>query len=240
MHKFKILNLGFSIARTGDFSFKPEILDQNKTLLWDHSFYTENRAIHDNHEGWFRAQQESPFENIFELSGNADNCFGQHIDSEDLYKKKIEININKEKNNEDGNFELISSEEESYYSDKADIAIENDNKAKIDPKNKVDVSEFQVSTKIEIGKEEVKQKKKNGKSLTLAESRRKLALRADVMNKNFFRALRREVKNLFEDYLDSNGFSTSKSKRVFRSNLKRYTEHFLEELKQDQKEFKGN
>ena len=71
-------------------------------------------------------------------------------------------------------------------------------------------------------------KRKRNKILTLNESRRKLSLRADVMNKNFFRALRREIKFIFDDYLISNGFSTSKCKRTFKSNLKRYTAHLLD------------
>ena len=79
--------------------------------------------------------------------------------------------------------------------------------------------------------ENIQNKRKRSKILTLNESRRRLALRADVMNKNFFRALRREAKFIFERYLISNGFSTSKSKRTFKSNLKRYTDHLLQDIK---------
>lgn len=60
--------------------------------------------------------------------------------------------------------------------------------------------------------------------------RRVLALRADVMNKNFFRALRRECKFLFEEFLIENGFTNSRSKRIFNANLRRFAQHLLEEV----------
>lgn len=60
--------------------------------------------------------------------------------------------------------------------------------------------------------------------------RRVLALRADVMNKNFFRALRRECKFLFEEFLIENGFTNSRSKRIFNANLRRFAQHLLEDV----------
>lgn len=59
--------------------------------------------------------------------------------------------------------------------------------------------------------------------------RRELSLRADVMNKNFFRALRRECKFLFEDFLIENGFTNSRSGRIFKANLRRFADFLLEE-----------
>ena len=50
-------------------------------------------------------------------------------------------------------------------------------------------SSSKLSTNFEVTKnsgEEVPNRRKKNKILTLSESRRKLALRADVMNKNFF------------------------------------------------------
>lgn len=57
---------------------------------------------------------------------------------------------------------------------------------------------------------------------------RNLALRADVMNKNIFRALRRECKTMFDAYLSENLFTNSRSKRIFKANLRRFSEHLLE------------
>lgn len=57
---------------------------------------------------------------------------------------------------------------------------------------------------------------------------RGLALRADVMNKNLFRAIRRECKTIFEAYCSKNLLSNSRSKRIFKSNLKRFSQHILE------------
>ena len=48
------------------------------------------------------------------------------------------------------------------------------------------------------------------KNLTVNETSRKLLLRADFMNKNFFRTLRREIKFILKNYIISNRFSTSK------------------------------
>jgi hypothetical protein len=61
-----------------------------------------------------------------------------------------------------------------------------------------------------------KQKKKKG-----------LALRADVMNKNLFRAIRRECKAIYEDFLKNNSLSNSRSKRIFKSNLRKFSEYLL-------------
>ena len=87
--------------------------------------------------------------------------------------------------------------------------------------------------------EETTNKRKKSKLLTLSESRRKLALRADVMNKNFFRALRRQIKTQFEEFLVENGLSTSKSKRTFRTNLKKYSDHLVKTFKDTQKDQTG-
>ena len=59
------------------------------------------------------------------------------------------------------------------------------------------------------------------------------------MNKNFFRALRREVKSLFDEFILSNQFSMSRSKRNFRSNLIKYSNHLLEENSEGEEESKG-
>lgn len=59
--------------------------------------------------------------------------------------------------------------------------------------------------------------------------KRVLALRADVMNKNFFRAIRRECKAMFDTFIYNNGFTNSRSKRIFRANLRRFSENLLED-----------
>ena len=56
---------------------------------------------------------------------------------------------------------------------------------------------------------------------------KKLALRADVMNKTLFRALRRQIKIHFYNFLSFNRFSTSKSQRIFSANLKRYSDYLI-------------
>lgn len=55
-----------------------------------------------------------------------------------------------------------------------------------------------------------------------------LALRADVMNKNMFRAIRRECKSIFDSYLIENNLSNKKGKRVFNVNLNMFSRHLLE------------
>ena len=62
---------------------------------------------------------------------------------------------------------------------------------------------------------------------TLKGSSKKFALRADVMNKTLFRALRRQIKIHFYNFLSLNRFSTSKSKRIFNANLKRYSDYLI-------------
>lgn len=60
------------------------------------------------------------------------------------------------------------------------------------------------------------------------QSPKSLALRADVMNKNIFRALRRECKTIFEDYLKRQNMSLCKSKRTFLVNLDKFVQNVLE------------
>uniref|UniRef100_A0A7S3JF82 Uncharacterized protein n=1 Tax=Euplotes harpa TaxID=151035 RepID=A0A7S3JF82_9SPIT len=58
------------------------------------------------------------------------------------------------------------------------------------------------------------------------------------MNKNVFRALRRECKLIFDEFIVANNFSASKSKRMFKSNLKRFSDHLLKsKMILDPKEF---
>lgn len=57
---------------------------------------------------------------------------------------------------------------------------------------------------------------------------RNLALRADVMNKNTFRALRRESKRLYETFLKDNGLPNPKrSNRKYLSNIKMFANYLL-------------
>jgi hypothetical protein len=51
---------------------------------------------------------------------------------------------------------------------------------------------------------------------------RPLCLRNDVMNKNFIRAVRRELKSIFTNFIEKNKLSKGFGKRVFRSNLNRF------------------
>jgi hypothetical protein len=61
--------------------------------------------------------------------------------------------------------------------------------------------------------------------------KKSLSLRADVMNKNYIRAFRREIKNLFDRFLLENGFTNSRSGRIFKANLRRFSAHLLEKTK---------
>ena len=86
------------------------------------------------------------------------------------------------------------------------------------PKLKADNDDMNNSEKILINKnnyhEIIKNSNKNtqnkNKILTVNKPRKKLQLRADVMNKNFFMVLRREIKFILKNYLVSNRLSTSK------------------------------
>ena len=197
--------------------------------------------MNEDADEWFKVQPNTPFENIFDPNDNFENCFDKNFDNEESITEKFGLDIDIDKNLDNNlKSEIVYPAEESCYSDKADFGVENIANDQIDKKEISNESGSLLSTKVDAICEEVKGKRKCSKFLTLSESRKKLALRTDVMNKNLFRAIRREIKNLFDEYLVSNELSASKCKRVFRSNLKRYTENFLEELKQDQKELKGN
>lgn len=54
-----------------------------------------------------------------------------------------------------------------------------------------------------------------------------LALRADVMNKNLIRALRRELKSIFDAYIAKSRLSGNKGKRVFNINLGKFSQYLL-------------
>ena len=197
--------------------------------------------MNEDADEWFKVQPNTPFENIFDPNDNFENCFDKNFDNEESSVERFDFDIDNDKDLDDNlKSEIVNPAGESCYSDKADFGLENNASDKIDKKEISNESGSLISTKVDAICEEFKGKRKCSKFLTLSESRKKLALRTDVMNKNFFRAIRREIKNLFDEYLISNELSTSKCKRVFRSNLKRFTENFLEELKQDQKGLKGN
>jgi len=57
---------------------------------------------------------------------------------------------------------------------------------------------------------------------------RPLSLRTDVMNKNFFRAFRRELKAEFNAFIVENNYSKGVGKRTFRGNLNKFAAHFIE------------
>jgi hypothetical protein len=63
--------------------------------------------------------------------------------------------------------------------------------------------------------------------------RQMLSLRSDVMNKNLFRAIRRECKGMFWQYLDSNNLSNSKKQKHFLPNLEQFSEYLLSETHVD-------
>lgn len=55
-----------------------------------------------------------------------------------------------------------------------------------------------------------------------------LALRTDVMNKNIFRALRRECKTLYQTFIIRNGLPNPKrGNKKYLSNLRKFTRHLL-------------
>lgn len=77
----------------------------------------------------------------------------------------------------------------------------------------------QVTTQIQP-EEDSEESKSQGK-------KKDLALRSDVMNKNIFRAFRRELKDTFEEYLSSVLYFNPKSKRNFINNVKKFSEHLF-------------
>ena len=74
-----------------------------------------------------------------------------------------------------------------------------------------------------------KSKDDNRKKSKSGRSRQMLSLRPDVMNKNLFRALRREWKELFDTFLNSSNLIQSKKQKVFIPNLEQFAEHLLSE-----------
>lgn len=59
-----------------------------------------------------------------------------------------------------------------------------------------------------------------------------LALRTDVMNKNIFRALRRECISLYEKFVKANNLPNPKrGNKKFMSNLRKFVQHFLRSSK---------
>ena len=59
-------------------------------------------------------------------------------------------------------------------------------------------------------------------------SRKQLSLRADVMNKSIFRAIRRECKAMFDQFIKSHKYTNSRSKRIFKANLRRFAAYLLD------------
>ena len=57
--------------------------------------------------------------------------------------------------------------------------------------------------------------------------RKLLSLRADVMNKSIFRAIRREWKWMFDNFIRTNKYTNSRSKRIFKANLRRFSAYLL-------------
>lgn len=54
-------------------------------------------------------------------------------------------------------------------------------------------------------------------------------IRPDVMNKNIFRAIRRQCRDIFENFLFEKSLSNSKVKGVFLENLMLFSDHLLNE-----------
>ena len=91
-----------------------------------------------------------------------------------------------------------------------------------------------------IDKDEISSE--NSEKLSQRKGRRKrgnLAIREDVMNKNFFRAFKREYKNMFEEFIymrpiernsaryEDQYKSISKKMDKFKTNLSRFADHIL-------------
>ena len=85
-----------------------------------------------------------------------------------------------------------------------------------------DFSDPEEASKLEPSSDMLSKEKNNECPPT-----KRLALRSDVMNKNFFRAFRRECKTLFSKFLNQNLLSASKNKRVFLTNLGKYSDYLL-------------
>lgn len=87
--------------------------------------------------------------------------------------------------------------------------------------------------------EENSEQKSHPKQQQLGKPRQMLSLRTDVMNKNLFRALRRECKSMFESYLNSedNGTNTrlctgnlsnTKKQKLFTARLEQFSQNLLD------------
>mmetsp|Transcript_25221 Transcript_25221/g.29082 ORF Transcript_25221/g.29082 Transcript_25221/m.29082 type:complete len:105 (+) Transcript_25221:555-869(+) len=70
---------------------------------------------------------------------------------------------------------------------------------------------------------------KKSSSMSKGSNRKMLSLRADVMNKNLFRALRRECKGMFESFCIENNLSMSRKQRSFFPNIELFASNLFEE-----------
>ena len=217
----------------------------------------EEEFIASNADEWFRAQPNTPFGGILRsefffskkvlANDEVDTPLNVAMKNEvGCIEQKIFMGTNLYKTTKSMLLSCLNSEfDESkidcelFQPDKSDSIVAKDganiNFGSCNPNDQND----QESSHLEVAKnlnEETANKRKKSKLLTLSESRRKLALRADVMNKNFFRAIRRQIKTQFDEFLVENGLSTSKSKRTFIANLKRFSDHLVKTFKIVQKD----
>lgn len=65
------------------------------------------------------------------------------------------------------------------------------------------------------------------KSATGKKRRKPLALRADVMNKNLFRAFRRQLKCLYTTFMAERRLYKSRNRRIFNVSLNLFSSHLL-------------
>ena len=158
----------------------------------------EYLAMNEYEDEWFKLKHDSPFKNIFEFNDKfekqilfnkyeKEELFIIQSKNEDCIKLRKEFDIeNSFKYYEINEVEVDHINAESFHSNKADFGMENNNVSQNEREINDEILGSQISTKIDALCDEIKNKKKKCKFLTLIESRKKLALRADVMNKNIF------------------------------------------------------
>ena len=158
----------------------------------------EYLAMNEYEDEWFKLKDDSPFKNIFEFNDKfekqilfnkyeKEELFIMQSKNEECIKLRKEFGIeNSFEYYEIGEVEVAHIDEESFHSNKADFGMEKNDVNQNERGINDEILGSQISTKIDALCDEIKSKKKKCKFLTLSESRKKLALRADVMNKNFF------------------------------------------------------
>jgi hypothetical protein len=197
-----------------------------------------------NHFGMFDDQNDFCGENMddaFASQKYFDSILGSPFDKESsLDGEKDSVNLRSTSNLQEGG-KSFKENSASALQVKGDLIITKTNSASSDISSKAfeeapktatsNINSLLISNEITKVNQlsSIKLNKSSSKASKKQSADKALALRADVMNKNFFRAFRRQAKAFYEDFLAENILPNSRSKRVFRTNVKKMSTKILEE-----------